>query len=175
MQLDIQPVLLHGVGHVFPKNEFVLRPGRVDVRVLPRISNADIAADTKEAARNARRLYEREYANLAAQVETTNYFYRSVRDSYLFMGRSVAANARRVLREHNGFAQQIAQLPSSGTVRIAPCGQGELAIMAALVRKDLQVVAADPDPMMVALAQNNPLLPPNLSFEIDGAEPDVVN
>lgn len=163
--LDIQPVLLHGVGHVFPKNEFVLRPGRVDVRVMPRIEAANVPADTKAAARELRRLYECEYANMATQLETTSYFYRAVRDSYLYKGRSVARSARQTLSNNNGFATQVAALPENGIIRINNCGQGEFAIMAALVRKQQQVVASDPNPMLLDLARNNALVPSNLVFE----------
>ncbi|MBQ9471200.1 MAG: 1-acyl-sn-glycerol-3-phosphate acyltransferase [Bacteroidales bacterium] len=174
--LDVLPVLTHGIGHVFPKNEFVLHPGRVDVRMLPRISQAELPAEPRLAAKQLRQLYLREYAALAQQVETTDYFYKSLCDSYLYKGRCVAARARRALREHSGFAQQVAALPSSGTVRMERCGQGELPLMAALVRKDLQIVASDPDPLMLALAQNCSLRPPNLSFELEGDAPvDDVN
>lgn len=175
--LDVLPVLTHGIGHVFPKSEFVLHPGRVDVSLLPRIPLSELPAAPRHAAKQLRHYYQREYDALAQRVETTAYFCRALADSYLYKGRSVAANARRALREHDGFAMQVAALPASGTVRMECCGQGELPLMAALVRKDLQIVASDPDPMMLALAQNSSLCPPNLSFELEVEDDnvDVVN
>ena len=37
--VDVLPLVTHGIGHVFPKQEFMLRKGRVDVQILPRITN----------------------------------------------------------------------------------------------------------------------------------------
>ena len=38
LQIDIIPVMIHGVGHVLPKQEFMLRKGEIRIQVMPRIS-----------------------------------------------------------------------------------------------------------------------------------------
>ena len=35
---DIVPIVTHGIGHIFPKNEFILHKGRVDISIFERIS-----------------------------------------------------------------------------------------------------------------------------------------
>lgn len=41
LKLDIIPVVFHGIGHVLPKAELLLRKGSVTVKVLPRITPDD--------------------------------------------------------------------------------------------------------------------------------------
>lgn len=164
LNIDIIPVITHGTGHVLPKTEFMLRRGRVDVRILSRITPQEFASENRETARQVRAMYQQEYDKLVQEVETTDYFYDLVLHNYIYKGRDVERRARRVLRNSNGFAQQVAQLPMSGSVHIENCGQGEYPLMAALVRKDLLITATDPNPELVELARNCASVPHNLRY-----------
>ena len=79
---DILPVYLHGVGHVLPKNDFLLREGRIDVEVGQRIATPQqpLLAFTKQL----RHHYQAHYQEMCQQIETEEYWrpYRRYIERY---------------------------------------------------------------------------------------------
>lgn len=170
--VDVIPVVTHGIGHVFPKKEFMLRKGRVDVRVLQRISPDSEMFSGKEPAeisRAMRQYYETEYQRICAEVENADYYADLVLHNYIYKGRDIERRARRNLRINDNYREAIAALPDSGEYRIDNCGQGEFALLAALVKKNLQITATDSNAELVAIARNCISVPDNLIF-LDNAD-----
>ena len=170
--VDVIPVVTHGIGHVFPKKEFMLRKGRVDVRVLQRISPDSEMFSGKEPAEISRAMrlyYETEYQRICAEVENADYYADLVLHNYIYKGRDIERRARRNLRINDNYREAIAALPDSGEYRIDNCGQGEFALLAALVKKNLQITATDPNAELVAIARNCISVPDNLYF-LDNAD-----
>lgn len=166
--VDIIPVVTHGIGHVFPKKEFLLRKGSVDVRIMPRIKPGNplrIPGEYAETAKNMRALYIEEYDKMCQMFETPDYFADLVLHNYVYKGRNIERTARRNLKQNGNYNDFIAALPDEGTFKIENCGQGEKAILAALVKKKLQIVATDPNPELVEIAKNCVSVPRNLKFE----------
>ena len=78
---DILPVYLHGPGHVLPKRDFLLRPGRIDVEVGHRLTvDEPLLAFT----RSMRHHYQSHYAALCQRIETPAYWrpYRHLLNYY---------------------------------------------------------------------------------------------
>ena len=165
--LDIVPVVNHGIGHIFPKNEFILRKGKVTVSILPRIAPDHTLRqhDTLlETARAFRKMYISEYQNICKDVETADYFRYLVRSNYLYKGTEVARHARAQMKHFEEWERRIAELPDSGTLLVHNCGQGEFALLVALVKKDLQVTATDPNSDLLDIAAHCAAVPANLHF-----------
>ena len=57
-------------------------------------------------------------------------------------------------------------MPDKGEYTIENCGQGEIALLAALVKKNLRITATDPNPDNIAIAQNCISVPENLTFKV---------
>ena len=167
LQLDIIPVVTHGIGHIFPKNEFILRKGKVTVSVLPRIAPQHPMRqhDTLlETTRAFRQMYITEYQNLCKDVETADYYRYLVKSNYIYKGTEVARHARSQLKHFEEWKRRIAELPDSGTLLVRNCGQGEFALLLALVKKELQVTATDADADLLATAAHCASVPANLHF-----------
>ena len=79
---DILPVYLHGVGHVLPKRDFLLREGRIDVEVGRRMAldGQALLAFT----RHMRHHYQEHYAQMCQRLETEDYWasYHRLADYY---------------------------------------------------------------------------------------------
>lgn len=166
--VDIIPVVTHGIGHVFPKKEFLLRKGSVDVEILPRIKPGDPLrnpADYAETARNMRAFYVEEYDRMCRTFETPDYFADLVLHNYIYKGGDIERAARKNLKRNGNYNEFIATLPDEGTYEMENCGQGEAALLAALVKKKLQIVATDPNPELVEIARNCVSVPENLKFK----------
>ena len=86
LQADILPVFLHGLGHVLPKRDFMLREGRIDVEVGQRITQDDkrFSDDLLERTRQMRHYYQEYYQQMCQRIETDDYWapYRRLADYY---------------------------------------------------------------------------------------------
>lgn len=178
LRLDILPVLIHGIGHILPKEEFLLRKGRVDISVEERIKVYDIEEKTanntlenidKElqllyVSKDVHKTFIKRYDELSAMVETPDYFADKVLKNYIYKGRSIARTTRKELREHNNFAHIIEQLPDEGNILVTNCRQGTLPLMIALVKNRLQVTATDPNGDLLDIARHCGSVPSNLHY-----------
>lgn len=98
-----------------------------------------------------------------------------MKSNYLYKGTEVARHAHRQLKNFPAWKQRIAELPDSGTLLVRNCGQGEFALLTALVKKSLQVTATDADADLLATAAHCASVPANLHFADEpGGEFDVV-
>ena len=166
LNVDLIPVLIHGVGHVLPKEEFMLRKGRIHIRIMPRITPDDdrFRRDYSPRSADVRRYYREEYRKLCRDIETPAYYADLVMKNYIYKGPSVEREVRRNLRKHTNYAKEIAALPDTGEIVIPNTGYGEYALLSALVKKDLQITAVEPDPDRHALAANCASVPRNLRY-----------
>ena len=170
--VDVLPLIIHGIGHAFPKRDFLLRKGKVDLYVMPRI-DADselMRKDSAEIARTLRRYYTEQYNEICRQTETADYFADLVLHNYIYKGRDIERRARKNLRQNGNYREAIAALPDNGEYRIDNCGQGEFALLAALVKKNLQITATDSDADLVDIAANCVSVPENLKYEHPNAD-----
>jgi 1-acyl-sn-glycerol-3-phosphate acyltransferase len=163
---DLIPVLIHGAGHVLPKGEWMLRRGRMHVEVLPRIAPDDGRFRSAYSLRcvDVRHYFQAGYARLCRELETPDYYASAVIGNYLYKGASIERHVRRSLRRSRNFNAAIAALPDTGAITIRNTGYGEFALLSALVKKDLQITAVEPDADRRLLAANCVSVPPNLKY-----------
>ena len=164
--LDITPVLLHGFGHVLPKEDLLLRKGQMTVEILPVLRREDIlfSKTLAEQSRIVRKIYIAEYARIAGEIEDVDYFANKVIHNYIYKGRSVERTARKVMCSNRNFRKMTEQLPLTGEVTIEDRHQGAFALTAALVRKNLKINAYIADPLIRELASHCVSVPDNLCF-----------
>lgn len=169
LNLDIVPVIIHGIGHALPKKEFLLRKGKVTIKILDRIKSKDAKYRSFDEIRlisqSIREMYQIEYEKLVEQNETTDYYKDLVYHNYIYKGIEIERYAKRLLKKFNNFKEQISQLPEIGNVLILNCGQGEMALMAALVRKNINFTATDFDNEKFEIAENCISVPKNLCYQ----------
>lgn len=167
--VDIIPTMIHGIGHFFPKTEFLLRKGTATVKILPRITPTNEqyrnGRKCRETAHLVRTMYQVEYEKLAKEIETIDYYKDLILHNYIYKSRQIEREARKNLKD-NTLSEQIANLPDEGSYTIENCGQGEFALLAALVKKKLQITAMDSDADKIAIAENCISVPQNLHYKI---------
>lgn len=87
LQADILPIFLHGAGHVLPKNDFMLRQGRIDVEVQKRIPWDDphFSNDLLTRTKQMRAYYRKHYSEICERTETEAYWapYRRYIKKYM--------------------------------------------------------------------------------------------
>lgn len=73
---EVLPVFLHGVGHVLPKRDFMLREGSIHVEVGERIplDDARFSKNLLERTRQMRHMYQARYQAMCERLETADYW-----------------------------------------------------------------------------------------------------
>jgi 1-acyl-sn-glycerol-3-phosphate acyltransferase len=168
LNLDIVPVLLHGIGHALPKKEFLLRKGQVHIKILERITPINPLrknTDLLEFSKRTRTLYKSEYNRLSTQIETPAYFADKVLHNYIYKGAAVERRAKDNLKRYQRYHSIVSRLPDHGAILTLNCGQGEFPLMCALVKKNLSLTASESNSDLFAIAQNCISIPNNLCYE----------
>jgi len=181
LNLDIVPVFLHGVGHVLPKNDFLLRKGQITVQVRERITPNDsrFSVDYSIRTKQVRQYYRETFAEISKKIETMDYFKSFVLHNYMYKGmevwQQVQKECRGVLHTpilHTPILQTSAlqtpisppASPTPDSVLIEHSGYGVYAFLYALSHKDIHVVAVEEDEEKVALARACAGLPENITI-----------
>jgi 1-acyl-sn-glycerol-3-phosphate acyltransferase len=91
LKADVLPIYLHGVGHVLPKRDFMLRQGRIDMEVGRRMTtpltptaNGQEPPDLLDFTRKMRHHYQEHYRQMCERLETPEYWapYRRLEQYY---------------------------------------------------------------------------------------------
>lgn len=166
LQIDILPLIIHGIGHALPKTELLLRNGETTMKFLPRITpeNNDFGSNYIERTKAIKRLYQEEYKQLCNEFETPSYYSNLVLHNYIYKGAVIEKTIRKELQLNNHYEELIAVLPSTGKMLNMECGWGVFALTCALVKKELAIVATDNDDDKFDIAANLATTPNNLEF-----------
>lgn len=169
LHLDIIPIYLHGVGHVLPKKDFMLREGSIHMEIGQRINpqpQTNAPADILRITRDIHRMYVNHYDSLCERIENYKYFLPYVRYKYMYKGHDVERNCKSVLGRISRIDTIEYHIMDNGDVVIDNCGQGEPALLYALAHKDEEVYAYLGDEDRYKLASHCSCIPSNLHFRM---------
>ena len=156
LNLDLLPVIIHGMGHVLPKTDFLLRKGAVTVEILDRISQGDMSFGESytQRAKLIRKMYISHYQKLANEIETPGYYSDKLFHNYIYKGAAVSTQVKIDLKKHGNYSSIIKQLPDNGKVLIFGAGLGSFSLLLSMVKPELLVDAIDDDEDKLALARH---------------------
>lgn len=169
MQLgvDIIPVMLHGVGDVIPKEDFMLRKGSMYLTTLPRIT--PVADDDPLAPRRlasaTRAMYIKEYDALCRRRLTSGYFVELVKYKYSYLVPGLKRNITHRLRANDNYSALIdVPYPDGATINVLDGNYGAVAWLMALVHPRCNVTGVIHKHRHLAMASRTPSPPANLTF-----------
>lgn len=175
---DILPIYLHGVSHVMPKGSGFAMRGQIDLEIGQRIPAAQLAchgATLQEMATNFHRAHKEHCEAMRKRIATTHYFHHYLIGKYTYKGWGLEKETRQLLRSHDDFSRWIDNYTpmdtSDNRFALANAGQGQFALMFALVHPDMEVHAYISNPDDVALAAAISPKPANLYIHDNNAEP----
>ena len=164
LNVDILPIFIHGVGDVMPKKDILLREGKITVEVCQRIEKESFAEmDTRALTSECHKMFVSHYDELRDKCEDVKYCLPLVRYKYLYKGREVEQESRRVLWKIRQHAEEIENLHFN-SVSILNSGQGELAWTLALANRKKQIYAFENDEDKHQIASHCINIPENLHF-----------
>lgn len=164
LNVDLLPVFIHGVGDVMPKKDILLREGKITVEVCQRIENEIFAEkDTRVLTSECHKMFVSHYDELRDECEDVSYCLPFVHYKYLYKGREVEQESRRMLRKIKQHTEEIDNLHFN-SISILNSGQGELAWVLALANRKKQVYAFESDEDKYQIAAHCVGIPENLHF-----------
>ena len=166
--IDILPIVTHGIGDMFPKNDTCIHRGIVTISIRERIplDNCDFrnGKSTLETSRLFRRYFIQEFAALKEKCEDSEYLKDIVYHNYIYKGRDVERQCQRKLHHIKSLCNRIEEIPQKGKLLYKHCGNGELSLMTALLCKHIDITAYDADDNSIALASHCFSVPKNLHY-----------
>ena len=166
MQLDILPVVLHGVNKALRKGDFAVNKSLMTIKYLPRITPDDMRFGEGYSARTKAiaRYFKEEYEVVRAEVETPHFFADQVRRTYFYKGPILEWYVKIKLMLERNFEDIIRYVPAQGTIYDLGCGYGYLTTLLAMQGRHRNVVGVDYDDEKVQVAQTGYYDGGNLSF-----------
>ncbi len=134
-KMDIVPVLIHGNSEVLPKGTFVIRDGRIDISILPRIAygTPEFGTDARDTTKRIATAFKKEFLQLRRSTEGPSYFHKEVLDEYRFRAPARFRKLRRVLKQQaEAYHQLMVRIPLDATVLHLSRRGGHLDLLLAL-------------------------------------------
>ncbi|MBQ0020701.1 MAG: 1-acyl-sn-glycerol-3-phosphate acyltransferase [Bacteroidales bacterium] len=171
--VDLLPVCLHGLVDVMPKRDFMLRQGRATLRVYSRMTAEEMQQyDDRQLTKMWHKWYVKEYETMSRELEDIAYCSFFTRYKYMYRGRSVERNCKRMLKLLKAHAEDVEKVLDGVTeLNLLDSGHGEVAFTLALRHPEMQIHAYEQDEKRHLLASTTDRIPDNLTF-IHGTSPD---
>ncbi|WP_340115052.1 1-acyl-sn-glycerol-3-phosphate acyltransferase [Maribellus mangrovi] len=159
LNLEILPVILHGIGTMLSKEEFFVHKGHILIKVLPRltINSGDYGKSLLKQSRNVFRYFSSEYNKLRKEIETPGYYRNTVLSSYLFRSPQIEWYMKIKIRMEDNYTYYHNLIPMEATISDLGCGYGFLIHTLAQCSEQRKFVGVDFDCDKIAVAKNNAL------------------
>jgi 1-acyl-sn-glycerol-3-phosphate acyltransferase len=131
LNLDIQPLLLHGINHTMGKGDFMLFNGQMTLKYLPRIKPSDttFGVGYSERTKNISQYFKDEFEKLRVEIEQPLYFKQRLEMNYVYKGPVLEWYTWKKIQLENYYKTYHEVLPRKGTITDLGCGYGYMAYM----------------------------------------------
>ncbi len=167
LNTDILPIFIHGAHDVMPKNDFVLREGKLYVEIGQRMPISEAKSmDAKDLRTQFHDYYIKHLEEIRKEREDVDYVLPFVKYKYIYKGNDVEHSVRANLKKIKTHSNDINSL-NYNSIAVTNSGFGELAWTIALVHRDTQVYAFEADEDKYLIASHCSYIPSNLHFVKD--------
>nr|WP_294931493.1 1-acyl-sn-glycerol-3-phosphate acyltransferase [uncultured Flavobacterium sp.] len=100
--LDIVPVLIHGVSEVLPKGDFIIHDGNITVSILERITpeNLSFGKNYAERTKQISTFFKSEFSKTRQELEGPDYFKKMLIHSYDYKEMEIVKSVKQNLKNH---------------------------------------------------------------------------
>jgi 1-acyl-sn-glycerol-3-phosphate acyltransferase len=166
LNLDILPVMIHGLHHVLRKGDFSVQYARVTLKYLPRITpdSTEFGTGYRERTKAISKHFKSEFEKIRIKEEDGDYFHDKVQRLYSYKGPVLEWYVRIKLMLEKNFDEIISRVPREGKVYDLGCGYGYLTHMLAMQSYERHVVGLDYDDEKIQVAANTHYNIGNIEF-----------
>jgi len=160
--VDILPVILHGVGHCIPKEDFMLRPGHMYLEVMKRIKVEPDGSEMymRNLSKQIRSMYTCRYNELKKSHETSAYFTRYIENKYKYITAGAYRRTKHLLKVNNNYSSTVdIDFEPNTTILVHDESQGVLSWLIILVHTDVKVISVICNKKELKIALTTPAIP----------------
>lgn len=156
LQLDIVPLVMHGVHYTMEKGDFLLKNGTTTMSMLSAIKPSDtsVGAGYSQRGKMISRYFKKEFENVKQQNETPKYFKEQLIKSYIYKGPVLEWYCRVKIALEDYYEPFHTLLPRAGKFYDLGCGYGFMTYMLHWASEGRQFIGVDYDEEKVETAQN---------------------
>lgn len=157
LQLDIVPIIMHGVHYTMQKSDWLLKNGTTTLQLLPAIKPDDsgFGLGYSQKTKGVVRYFRKEFQALKEQKETPQYFKEQLIRSYTYKGPVLEWYCRIKIALENYYEPFHLLLPREGTFYDLGCGYGFMAYMLHWAAENRHFIGVDYDEEKIETAQHN--------------------
>jgi 1-acyl-sn-glycerol-3-phosphate acyltransferase len=157
LQMDIIPIILHGVSNTMEKNDFLLKDGTMHIHVMDpiNINDGSWGRSITEIRKNVSNWFKIQYLSLKEQYETPQYFRETLTKSHIYKGAVLEWYCRIKTHLEGNYEHYHNMLPREGKFYDLGCGYGFMTMMLHWASPSRRFVGIDYDEEKVATAQNH--------------------
>jgi 2-polyprenyl-3-methyl-5-hydroxy-6-metoxy-1,4-benzoquinol methylase len=167
LNLEIQPILLHGLGQIMNKREFFLRRGRVVIKMLDKINlqKGTFGSDYSTQTKGVLKYMREEYNKIRLKMEVPDRLKYFLINRYIFRGPIIEWYLRIKLKLEKNYNLFNEIVPREGVITDIGCGYGFMTTMLAMTSDERIITGIDYDEDKIITAQNCTFDLKNLSFK----------
>lgn len=167
LQLDIVPLILHGIGYTMQKGDWLLKDGTCSIYYYPRIAynDTDWGTTYTDRTKKINHWFRQEYNLLKASNETPSYFREKLLRSYTYKGPDIEWYCRIKTSLEKNYETFHQLIPHEGNFYDLGCGYGFLAYMLHWAAPSRSFIGVDYDEEKIDVAQHNQFKDEHTSFE----------
>ena len=136
LNLDIVPIFFGGIQQIMPKGSALSNGGPMYIEIGWRISREELETmgSLADQTKEVRKLYQKRIGEIYSTIFTPKTLKPAVFDRYRYKGRGIEMVAKKMLGKLVADASLLQDVSSNNTILVEDkCGQGELALMLALM------------------------------------------
>jgi uncharacterized protein len=156
LNLEIQPILIHGACQRLNKKEFFLRRGRITLKFFDRINLKDgkYGEDYSLQAKGILKFMRNEFEIMKRPLEMPNRVQYNLINRYIFRGPVLEWYLRIKLKLEKNYNLIHEIVPREATITDIGCGYGFMSVMLALTSDKRMITGIDYDEDKIITAQN---------------------
>ncbi|HTI11532.1 MAG TPA: 1-acyl-sn-glycerol-3-phosphate acyltransferase [Puia sp.] len=156
LNLDILPIIIEGTGYTITKGDFLLKNGRITLKILPRIRPEDTRFGTgySERTKKISHYFRDEFKKLCDLTHQTAYFREKLIYNYLYKGPVLEWYMKVKVRLEKNYQPIHELLPQQGKLLDIGCGYGFMSYMLQFVAPQREITGIDYDEEKIETAGN---------------------
>jgi 1-acyl-sn-glycerol-3-phosphate acyltransferase len=167
LNMDIQPILIHGTSYTMTKGDFLLKNGRITLKYLPRIkpTNPQFGNGYSERTKAISKYFKAEYKQLSSEVQQPRYYREQLIYNYLYKGPVLEWYMKVKVSLEKNYQLFHDLLPTKGKILDIGCGYGFMPYMLHFAAPQRQFTGIDYDEDKIEVANNNFNKTERINFE----------
>jgi len=166
LDLEITPIVFHGVSNILRKHEFFLKRGTITTNILPRIdlTKNEYGETTRDRTKGIQEYIRAEYQELKNKYAQTDYYRDYILKNYLYKGPGLEWYTKIKTRLEGNYKYFNEIVPKQAIITDVGCGYGYLSYMLSIISEKRTIIGIDYDEDKITVANNCSIKTDNISF-----------